>query len=404
MSGPLPSSPLAVVTVVAGNFAAFARVLVDSLRAWHPDLPVYAVFSDPPPPDFPPASEGCVTLPISALEMPDLRRMAFLHTRRELAIAAKPSALLHLLDRGHRTAVFLDADILVLGSLDPLFALASAHAITLTPHLLQPPAGVDRLARELAILRSGIYNGGVVGVTDRPESRAFLAWWAARLAARCVHDPDRGLHYDQRWLDFAPSFVDDLAVARHAGLNVAYWNQRERQMRVEGGEWVVDGDIGRFFHFSGFDPLDPERITQYYPDLGRDSVGPAAPLFDDYTERLLAAGHVAAQASAYVYDRFDNGVRIPNVARRLMARLDGAAIRFGDPFASGPGSFQAWLMGPDERSGLARLWQAVYDSRPDLQSAFPDPGGADRVAFLAWVRQSGLVEHAVDGALTPAAE
>lgn len=401
MSGPTSPPPVAVVTIAAGNFAALARVLVASLREWHPELPVYVVWSDLDGPGVPWTSEGCVTLSLSDLAIPDLRRLTFVHPRRELAIAVKPHALRHLLDRGHRTAVFLDADIRILGRLDPLLELASAHALTLTPHLLQPPAGEDRIQRELTILRAGIYNGGAVAVTDRAESRAFLAWWAARLATECIHDPDHGLHYDQRWLDFAPSLVDDFAVARHEGLNVAYWNQRERRLRLEGGRWVVNGDVGRFFHFSGFDPMDPARVTQYYPALGLDSVGAAAPLFDDYAARLLAAGHEAARRSPGSFDRFDNGVRIPALARRLLGRLGDEAARFGDPFASGPGSYFAWLAAPDERSGLSRLWQAIYDSRPDLQRAFPDPGRADRPAFANWMRQSGLAEHAIDEALLP---
>jgi hypothetical protein len=77
-----------------------------------------------------------------------------------------------------------------------------------------------------------------------------------------------------------------------------------------------------------------------------------------------------------------------------------AAGRFGDPLRTGPGSYYEWLNGgvdgePNAPGRVTRLWHAVYRSRPDLQSAFPDLSGADREAFLAWTAQSGIREHDV---------
>ena len=83
----------------------------------------------------------------------------------------KPYLLRHLLNLGFTTAIFLDADILVLDSLQPLFDDTCAHAIALTPHLLTPLSGVDRWARDLNILQSGVYNGGFIGISEHESAR-----------------------------------------------------------------------------------------------------------------------------------------------------------------------------------------------------------------------------------------
>lgn len=390
----------AVGTVCAGNFGAFARVLIDSFRAWHPDVPFHLVFTDESPAGVHWTASGCTVVPLSALGIPNQVGLCFGATRRQLAIAAKPYLLRYLLDLGYDAAVFLDADVLVTGPLDPLFALATAHTLTLTPHLLEPPSGAAGVNRELTILRSGIYNGGCVAVDRSGASRTFLEWWGDRVAVAGGHDPGRGMHYDQRWLDFAPSFVDDLAIAREPGLNVAYWNQQERQLYHDGNAWRVKGDVCRFFHFSGFDPLAPSRVTLYWPEMTTAEMGGAAPLFEYYAGAMLAAGHETLVGSPYAFERFDNGVRIPDIARVLYRRADPGAERFGDPFATAGSSYYRWLTTADAEGGVPRIWQAVYDARPDLQTAFPDPAAADRAAFAAWTQTFAVEAHQIDPALS----
>lgn len=390
---------LAAGTVIAGNFTAYASLLVRSFRRWHPRVPFYVVLTDDPAPGFTWTSEECTILPIAALGPPRARGLCFHAGRRQLAIALKPYLLRYLMDQGYETGVFLDADLLIMGPLDPLFATASAHALTVTPHVLDPPPGPDRHHRELMVLRSGTYNGGCVAATNRDESRRFIEWWGERVAVEGYHDPDRGRHYDQRWLDFAPSFVDDFAVARHRGLNVAYWNQHERGLHYDGVTWRVDGETCRFFHFSGFDPRQRDRVTQYWPDMDLATVGGAAPLFGIYANGLASAGYESTVQWPYTFECFDNGVRIPDTVRELYREAGEAVAQRGDPFVTGPGSFFEWLttVGPGN-AGLPPLWQVIYDGRPDLQSAFPDPNGSDRDGFASWTRRAGIVEHGLDPA------
>ena len=378
---------VAVGTIVAQNFLPFARVLAASLRQHHPEVPFVTVVADRPAAACAPGGEPFEVVFLDDLGIPDLRRLCFGYSRQQVSISVKPYLLQYLLDR-FSSAVFLDADILVLDSLQPLFDAVRTHAICLTPHFLAPLSGTDRRTRDLNILQAGVYNGGFVGVSEHLSARRFLTWWADRLRTHCRHDVAHGMHYDQRWLDLVPGLFDGVQIVRDPGCNVAYWNLRERASCPP-----------RFFHFSGFEPDRPHRITRYPTRLTRETIPPeAAALFTRYVECLRDEGYFEYRSQPYGFGAFDNGVPIPDVARHIYLDANGDGDRFGDPFAAGGSeSYFQWLNEPaDGSSGVVtRLWHAVYHRRPDLQLAFPDAFGADREAFHAWIADSGVKEHGV---------
>lgn len=397
-------------TVVAKNYVAFARVLADGLRRFHPEIECFVALADEVEGAFDPRKERFTLVGLEDLAIPDLQAFRFRHGHPALAVAAKPFLLSHLLDRGFSTAVFLDADIFVLAGLDLLLAAVAEHAVTLTPHLLVPPAGADRIQRELDILVAGTFNAGVVGVTERPETRQLLRWWQAGVWERCEHDAHRGLHFDQRWLDLAPSFVEDLHILRDVGVNVAHWNLPERSLATDGDSATVAGQPCRLLHCSGFQADQSRRLTRYGGQQLLRDVSPAvAALLARYRSLLDQAGVGETLGWPFAFARFSNGVPIPEVARELYRSLGDDAIGFGDPFDAGrPDGFYAWMTaaagepGRPARFPVARLWQALWDRRPDLQLAFPEPASADHPGFVAWLRASAPSEHGVAPELLPA--
>jgi len=309
-----------------------ARVMADSLRRQHPEVPVLLGLTDDP---------GCLrgagypleVLPLDELGLPGIERFLFRCTRLEAAIAIKPFALERALDLGFDTAVYVDADVMVLGDISDLLRSAGHHAITLVPHLLEPLVGSDRVGRELNILQSGTFNGGVLSVTDSDTSRAFLRWWQSRVFADCRHSVEEGMHFDQRWLDLVPSYYEDVHVYDDPAINVAHWNLPERELGA-----------CRLFHFSGYDPDRAEVMTRYSSRLSLDDVPEARLLFARFRDAVLAAGWREAQRRPYAFGSFDNGVPIANTARALYRDLGDEADRFGDPFSTGAGSFFRWLV------------------------------------------------------------
>jgi hypothetical protein len=372
-------------------------VLAKSLREQHPEVPTIVVLVDEIEGRFDPGAEPFEILPIEALGIPNLRDIRFRYSGRHVTIVAKPYLLGHLLDRGFNAAVFLDADILVLDELAPLLAAAAAHAIVLTPHLLGSLSGDQAVARELNILQSGVYNGGCFSVSENAEARRFLSWLGTCLQTHCLHDVAQGMHFDQRWLDLVPTFFEDVSILRDARCNVAYWNLPERYAEAGNG----DRAPYRFFHFSGFDPEQPRTVTRYSRRFDMGTIGPASALFERYAELLERSGYGETRTWPYSYDRFDNGVPIPPLARRIHLELETSANAFGNPFHTGAAdSYFRWLNSPapEVQGAVTRFWELVYRRRPDLQGAFPDLSGRDHRRFLDWIVANGRLEHAVDEA------
>jgi hypothetical protein len=350
----------AVVTVVANNYRSHAKVLARSLATHHPEVVLQVVNAEEP----------------GALEdigVPNVRQFLFRYERQQVMTAIKPHAIGHLLDRGFDRVVFLDADTFVVGDLAPLLLPSGNPDIWLTPHLLEPPAGPDRIDRELRVLQCGTFNAGCVGVSGSNEGRRFLDWWKNRLHRHSRRALADGMFHDQRWLDCVPAFFSRVAVVRDPGCNVAYWNARERHAQLL-----------RLVHFSGFDPRSPHVLSRYSPDAVPEAL---APVFSRYARELLEAGYEQTHALAWPFDALESGVPIPAFVRDVVRDVD--LDPFADPYE--------WLQaGVDDRSPrVTNLWDAVYRQRADVQRAFPDVRNTDREGFIQWTRDSGLREHAI---------
>ncbi len=282
-------------TIAAGNYLPFVRVLARSFAAHNPGTPFRVLLVGGETEEDAAEREGLAVTRLRDLAAPGLRGMLRRYGRRQLCAALKPALLRHLLESHREPVVFLDADILVTASLEPLFAEVARHALCLTPHIRRVPSAAHQEGLEKTLLRAGIYNAGFVGVSDREETRTFLVWWEERLRRHCLDDPRQALHYDQRWLDHAIGFVQDLHILRDPGYNAAWWNLGERELRFDGSRYHVDGSPLGFFHFSGFDPSEPSRVTRYVPGWKLDELGPASGLFRHYAELLREDGWVAPE-------------------------------------------------------------------------------------------------------------
>ena len=63
-----------------------------------------------------------------------------------------------------------------------------------------------------------------------------------------------GLFTDQRWVDLAPAFFDDIAIVRDPQYNVATWNLTHRRATGTAPYDIqINGRPLVFYHFSGFD-------------------------------------------------------------------------------------------------------------------------------------------------------
>lgn len=390
-SGSLSIMKKAVFTIVSNNYMHFARTLLQSVRENDSHADLFCVVVDK---DMQPASalaDEFTTIQLDQLALPEGEHFLFQYTILELNTAVKPWAFEWLLNSGYDTVTYIDPDIFVfrpLNEVDDL--LASSAEIVITPHLLAP-IDDDKKPTELDIRRAGTYNFGFCAIRSSENTRKFLAWWQAKLIRDCVVDMERGIFVDQSWIDLVPGLFERVAILRHPGYNVAYWNLAQRSVTKKVSEgWDVEGCPLVFFHFSGFNPLNPEPFSKHQNRFTLSSLGASRELALAYADRLLDNGAQKYAKLPYGYGRFTDKTPIPDIFRRLYREDDSLRAVLGEHPFSRPDAM-CLLAGNfgdrDARPTYAML--ATWKSRADLQRTFPLNDRASVINFYHWFSSEG---------------
>jgi SAM-dependent methyltransferase/glycosyltransferase involved in cell wall biosynthesis len=384
-----------VVTIVSRNFLPRASVLARTHRQHNPHDPVFVLVVDAEPEELPAYEDFAILTPADlSLAPAEFERMALIYTVTELCTAVKPWALELLLDRGADVATYLDPDIAVYASLEEIEKLSLEHGIVLTPHTVVPMARDGLAPTEAQIMAAGTFNLGFLAVDQ--GSREMLSWWQERLLRDCITAPHEMLFVDQRWVDLVPGYFRHV-VLTDPTYNVAYWNLDSRPLvRVDGEVEVAGHGPLHFFHFSGYEPERPWVLTKYHVEHPRVVLSEhpvVAELCHEYagwiTDPALGGRPGLGTIDApYRFDRLPDGTRITRAMREALRRALVGADRAGVGHPPGWRDHDAvrdWFRDP-VRVGCPtnRYLHAVWESRPDLQAAFPAPLGSDAAALLEW--------------------
>jgi hypothetical protein len=145
-----------------------------------------------------------------------------------------------------------------------------------------------------------------------------------------------GYFVDQKFIDFAPLFFENVLAEKNAGYNAGYWNLHSRRFSKMNGSWRCNDGLLYFYHFSGYRP-ESDTITSHIPDSMaryRFSNRPdAAGLFAEYKEMLFNNGHDESSKWPYGFGYFNSGEPISGEARSYY-RQHLSPGRFGNPFNS----------------------------------------------------------------------
>ncbi|MGH7211429.1 MAG: hypothetical protein ACREF1_08215, partial [Acetobacteraceae bacterium] len=190
-----PEAHLGLLTIVSARRLPLAAALMAALAEHHPGARRCVIVTDTIP-------TGAVldgdAIAADALDVPQRAGMRLWYTERELAAALKPAGFLHLMfARRLDRVVYLDPATLLLAPLHPVLAALAAHSLVLVPRHLSPAAAA---ADDLAVLRGGVHDVGLIAARRNREGVEFLRRWAERCRRHCRDDPASGMALDQRWL------------------------------------------------------------------------------------------------------------------------------------------------------------------------------------------------------------
>jgi glycosyltransferase involved in cell wall biosynthesis len=391
-----------------------ARVLAGALTRQHPDAGLTLLVLDET--DVPSTGPGFEVVKLRDLDAFPADLELGEEAWADVAAVAKPLLMQLMLDRHGSSVIFLEADVDVVGRLDPAIVLVEAGAIAvLMPRVIEaiPDDGLEPSAGEL--LELGQISSALVGVGAGADGRAFLAWWAENVieTARSLEPapphpsnliPCRGAL--SRWLDVAATvFPEQVKRLEDPGFGVSYWNLNRRTLERRDGVLLAGGSELRCLQFAGFRPDRPYWLSEFAtrPRVLDDPV--LAELCASYAERLLEAGWVYPVRRPGHSNRLANGVLYDERLQRLHNRAAAAGETFGDVFGEeGTATFVAWLTGPAERGGHAGVGRYLYDvylERADLQQAFPDLDGEDAGKLIEWAWDYGRAELGLAGELLP---
>ncbi|MEW6721319.1 MAG: glycosyl transferase [Thermodesulfobacteriota bacterium] len=323
---------MAICTIIAKNYLAFARTLCDSFLEHHPAGTCHVLVIDDPAGRFDPGRERFRIVSLRDLGIEGLPELCFKYNVTELSTAVKPFFIEHLFRTGAADRVlYLDPDILVTNPLDGLYGELDRADVILTPHLDKDYPEDGLFPDDGHILRSGIYNLGFIGMRKCGNTAGLLSWWKGKMRDKCLIDHGRGYFVDQRFIDLATTLFDNISVVRDPGCNVAYWNLHSRKIGMREGRWTCNGDPLRFFHFSNYRPESPHVISGHQTRYDLADLPELRALFDLYRRLLFSNGYEESVKWPYTFDRFDDGSRINDTFRKLY-RISGPARRARDPF------------------------------------------------------------------------
>lgn len=326
---PMPSDTRCFCTVITWSHLPYVRALRDSLRASGNPEPFHVLVTDASIARLPADEDGLRCLALDQLVPEPPRAMRHYFSAFELCNALKPFLVAHLLAAGAERVIYLDCDLLVTGSFDPVWKLLDEAPLLLTPHQLVPPPIDLPYITEIDIVDQGLFNGGFSAWRRGQESARMLDWMHSRFPVYGFADRQHGMFVDQKMLPLlAEYYPDDVKIVRDPRLNIAFWNAHERAVRETApGRWEIGGRPAIFFHLSGYRTTKPGAVCTYMPDSSNEALLARCPWLRGVLARYhegVARHEAGHRAIPYPYSHYE-GTRLTADFRRLLfatGRLD----------------------------------------------------------------------------------
>jgi glycosyltransferase involved in cell wall biosynthesis len=381
-----------IFTIVARNYFAYARVLMDSLRSFHPDSERLIVVVDAENEEVDRLSNECCARVISSksLGISEFPDMALRYDVMELSTAIKPYVFRYLLqDKRNAVIVYLDPDIKIFAKLHEVERLHHQDFnCVVTPHITSPYTD-KKQPDEHTIIKSGVYNCGFISFKRSHETDIFIRWWCRQLATKAYSNVSLNLFTDQRWIDLITSLLPRVAILRDNSYNVAYWNLHERKIDRISDQWFVNKKPLVFFHFSGVNPNDDTALSKHQDRFMLVHIGNVNDLVREYIAELKVNEWVEYKKIPYGFDILGDGQKVSSIIRKAYARL------FPDTVNHRGGSVEKFVIDSMHSRASVNVRQVgsqwvtelmlyVYNDRPDLQRAFGLNNEKSCQSYMDW--------------------
>ncbi len=352
-----------IFTICAKNYIGLALALEKSVKQYNDNVDFYIVVADEFDTGKEPSVAENVIVAKSVLEIPESlwTNMSFKYNLTEFCTCIKPFSIEYFFTKkGYETVCYMDPDTYLFSDFSYVYEKLSKFLVVTAPHITIPDYPYTGDLPDRSFLFNGISNFGFGAFRNSPKTLNLMKWWEDRLSILCFGEMLWAVCTDQKWTDFFPAFLnyDEILFSNNLGLNVAPWNYFERRIEKEGDTYYVVSRTGAserkdklvFCHFAGYNYKELStgvvnnqnrmRISNLkeYPDMN--------PLIDEYVKFIYDNRDLFNQFLdlPYSYAKFDNGVKIDKLHRRL---YNGAVTNFGydkNPFkTAGNDSYYALL-------------------------------------------------------------
>jgi len=299
-----------VVTVCSAGHLAQAKGLGDSLLKYNPEYKLVIGLVDKLDGRIP----GTYYYPYELIEAHDLNipqfaEMVHRYTLLELSCALKYFFVDYCVkkyDAGK--VIFLDSDVLVFDSLEPIERRLDEFSILITPHITTSYPDDGKRPVEKELLKNGIYNAGFFALKTDDAGMKFLNWFKTRMTDQCYVSVKEAMNADQSWFNFVPVYFDGAALLNHPGCNVAYWNLHERIISKRVGKYFVNDERLVFFHYSGYSLKEPGVMSRHQDRFHMKENPAINELFKIYRENLIQNGHEAMLKIPCYYEKSSRGL------------------------------------------------------------------------------------------------
>jgi hypothetical protein len=336
---------IVICTIATKNYLASARVLADSFLKYHPNGKMYVLLVDMVDGYFDPEQEKFEVITIDDIKDPSIGKMLFWYRAKQASYSMKPYLLSYLFNKfGYKKLIFFDSDIMITSRLDDIWELLNKNSIIMTPHNTDPisPEWYD-IPNETITLMWGVINIGFIALANDLNAQAFLAWWGERCYRKCIFDPEHGITNEMKWLDLAIGYFNNIHILRDPTYNVWWGNIDYLKIDSKAETTTINGEPMHFYHFASFNPDNFSNVGNF-KKLTPAILKHLTPLFQAYRDALLANQYKETRKWPYAFNYFDNGRRIPDIARSIYWNLGDKAQLFGNPFIThGSHSYFKWL-------------------------------------------------------------